>query len=298
MPELPEVETIVRALRPNIMGRIISGMVIRPKAQLHILQTTPQYFYEQTIGQTVTTVLRKGKYIILPLSNDNIIVFHLGMTGYLLLSEVPDVTFDIRFSGDAYVDKHTHFLMEFMDGSTEGLPDLELHFNDIRLFGNIWLVEDVQNIEEINVPGLKELGPDALGISLNKFEEAMSSKRPIKTILLDQKKIAGVGNIYADEALFSAHIHPATRGSSLISNQTSTLWFAIKSVLKQGIKYRGSSTSDYTTPDGSRGSYQNYHRVYGKTGQSCVDCGGTIKKITLGGRSAHFCPSCQPEGTV
>ncbi len=188
MPELPEVETIVRALRPNIMGRIISGMVIRPKAQAHILQTTPQYFYEQTIGQTVTTVLRKGKYIILPLSNDNIIVFHMGMTGHLLLSEVPDVTFDIRFSGDKYVDKHTHFLMEFMDGSTDGLPDLELHFNDIRLFGNIWLVEDVQNIEEINVPGLKELGPDALGISLNKFEEAVSSKRSIKTILLDQKK--------------------------------------------------------------------------------------------------------------
>ncbi len=107
-----------------------------------------------------------------------------------------------------------------------------------------------------------------------------------------------MGNIYADEALFSAHIHPATRGSSLISNQTSTLWFAVKSVLKQGIKYKGSSTSDYTTPDGSKGSYQNHHRVYGKTGQSCVDCGNTIEKITLGGRSAHFCPSCQPEGAA
>ncbi len=295
MPELPEVETIVRSLRPHLMGRIISGMVIRPKAEIHILHTTPQYFYEQTIGETVTTVLRKGKYIIIPLSNDNIIVFHMGMTGYLLLSEVPDITFDLRFSGDEYVDKHTHFLMEFMDGSTDGLPDLELHFNDVRLFGNIWLAEDVQNIEEIDVPGLRDLGPDALGISLRAFEEAVSSKRSIKTILLDQKKIAGVGNIYADEALFSAHIHPATQGSSLTSNQISTLWFTVKSVLKQGIKYRGSSTSDYTTTDGGKGSFQDYHRVYRKTGQKCGDCSQTIKRIKLAGRSTHFCPSCQPQ---
>ena len=297
MPELPEVETIVRGLRPNIMGRIISGMIIRPKAQLHMLQTTPQHFYEQTIGQTVATVLRKGKYIILPLSNDNVIVLHMGMTGYLLLSETPDITFDERFSENS-IDKHTHFLMEFMDQSGNDLPDLELHFNDVRLFGNIWLVENAKDIENLDVPGLRELGPDALGISLKKFEESVSSKRSIKTILLDQKKIAGVGNIYADEALFSAHIHPATQGSSLTSNQISTLWFTIKSVLKQGIKYRGSSTSDYTTTDGSKGSFQNYHRVYGKTGQKCGDCSRVIERIKLGGRSTHFCPSCQPEGTA
>ncbi len=297
MPELPEVETIVRGLRPNIMGRIISGMIIRAKADAHLLQTTPQHFYEQTIGQTVTTVLRKGKYIILPLSNDNVIVFHMGMTGYLLISETPDITFDARLS-DETIDKHTHFLMEFMDGSGSDLPDLELHFNDVRLFGNIWLVEDAKDIDNLDVPGLRELGPDALGISLQKFEEAVCSKRPIKGVLLDQKKIAGVGNIYADESLFSAHIHPATRGSSLTANQTSTLWFTIKSVLKQGIKYRGSSTSDYTTTDGSKGSFQNYHRVYGKTGQKCEDCGHVIERIKLAGRSTHFCPSCQPEGTA
>ncbi len=297
MPELPEIETIVRALRPSIMGRIISGMVIRPKAQLHMLQSTPQHFYEQTIGQTVTTVLRKGKYIILPLSNDNVIVLHMGMTGYLLLSETPDLTFDERFSENA-VDKHTHFLMEFMDESGSDLPDLEIHFNDVRLFGNIWLVENADDIDNLNVPGLQDLGPDALGISLNKFEEAVSSKRPIKSILLDQKKIAGVGNIYADEALFSAHIHPATQGSSLTLNQISTLWFTVKSVLKQGIKYRGSSTSDYTTTDGSKGSFQDHHRVYRKTGQKCGDCSHTIERIKLAGRSTHFCPSCQPEGTA
>jgi formamidopyrimidine-DNA glycosylase len=280
------------------MGRMVSGMVVRSKAQSHILQVAPQHFYEQTIGQTVSTVLRKGKYIILPLSNDNVIVFHLGMTGRLLLSEVPDITFDERFSGDSYVNKHTHFLIEFMDMSGDSLPDLELHFNDVRLFGKIWLVEDAESIDELDVPGLKDLGPDALGISLKNFEEVMCSKRSIKSILLDQVKIAGVGNIYADEALFSAHIHPATRGSSLTPNQTSTLWFAVKSVLKQGIKYRGSSTSDYTTTDGSKGSYQDYHRVYGKTGQKCTDCGSAIERIKIIGRSTHFCPSCQPEGTA
>ena len=228
MPELPEVETIVRGLRSSIMGRIISGMVIRPKAQSHLLQTSTQNFYEQTIGQTVTTVLRKGKYIILPLSNDNVIVLHMGMTGYLLVSEAPSLTFEARFSENE-IDKHTHFLMEFMDSSGDNLPDLELHFNDVRLFGNIWLVENADDIDNLDVPGLRELGPDALGISLKKFEELVRSRRSIKAILLDQKKIAGVGNIYADESLFSAHIHPATRGSSLTTNQISTLWFTVKS---------------------------------------------------------------------
>ncbi len=186
--------------------------------------------------------------------------------------------------------------MEFMDESGNDFPDLELHFNDVRLFGNIWLVENANDIENLGVPGLQELGEDALGISLHQFEEAVSSKRSIKTILLDQKKIAGVGNIYADEALFSAHIHPATQGASLTPNQISTLWFTVKSVLKQGIKYRGSSTSDYTTTDGSKGSFQDHYRVYRKTGQKCVDCNSVIERIKLAGRSTHFCPSCQPEG--
>lgn len=295
MPELPEVETIVRELRPQIMGRMISGMVIRPKAQLHILQTSPQHFYECTVGQNVATVLRKGKYIILPLSNNNVIVMHLGMTGRLLLSEVPDVTFDARFTGDDYVDKHTHFLLEFMDESVTPLPDLEIHFNDVRLFGKIWIVEDAQDIDNLDVPGLRELGPDALGISLDDFEQVMKSKRAVKSILLDQKMIAGVGNIYADEALFHAGIHPATPGSSLTSKERDVLCLAIKFVLKQGIKYRGSSTSDYTATDGVEGTFQNYHRVYGKKGQECVNCGHVIERMKLIGRSTHFCPTCQPK---
>lgn len=297
IPELPEIETIVRSLSYQVIGRMISGMVIRPKAQLHLLHTSPQRFYEQTIGQTIITVLRKGKYIILPLSNNNVIVLHMGMTGYLLLMNVPELTFDERFS-DGSIDKHTHFLMELIGGVNEDLPDIEIHFNDVRLFGNIWLVEDAKDINKLNVPGLKDLGPDALGISLRQFEKIVSSKRSIKVILLDQRKIAGVGNIYADESLFSAGIYPATQGTFLTENQTSTLWFTIKSTLKQGIKYNGSSVSDYITTNGEKGSFQNHHRVYGKTGQNCVECDTVIKKIKLIGRSTHFCPTCQPKGKV
>ncbi len=297
MPELPEIETIVRELRPAIMGRLISGMVIRAKANAHMLRTSSQHFYESTIGQVVTTVLRKGKYIIFPLTNNNVIVFHLGMTGKLLLRNVPEVSFGERFS-EEYVDKHTHFIIEFMDQSGGDLVDIELMFNDVRLFGNIWLVEDADDINNLNVPGLKDLGPDALGISLSQFEEIMCSKRSIKATLLDQRKIAGVGNIYADEACFSAHIHPATPGASLTSDQMDKLWFSVKSVLKQGIKYKGSSTSDYTTTDGSKGSYQKHHRVYGKLGQKCGDCSHVIERIKLAGRSTHFCPACQPKRTT
>lgn len=295
MPELPEVETIVRDLRPNVMGRIITGLILRVKALNHLLQTDPERFYQGMMNTVVVTVLRKGKYIIFPLSNNNVLVIHLGMTGRLLLQESPDVDFADQLTGDKYVDKHTHMLIEFTDPSGE-LEDLELHFNDVRLFGNIWLMEDVQDIEELDVPGLRDLGPDALGISLKKFEQIMRSKRTIKAVLLDQSKVAGVGNIYADEACFAAGVHPATRGFSLTEEQLSKLWFSVKSVLKQGIKYKGSSTSDYTKTDGSKGSFQDYHRVYGKTGQKCVNCKAVIERIKVVGRSTHFCPSCQEEG--
>lgn len=294
MPELPEVETIVRDLRPLLMGRLLTGMVVKGKAQKNILKTDVQTFYEGTILQEVQTVLRKGKYIIMPLTNGNVVVFHLGMTGQLLVNEVPDGSWDDRF-GD--LDEHVHIVLEFMDQSEMNLPDLELSFRDIRMFGNIWLVHDADDIERLGISGLDSLGPDALGITLAQFEEAMSSKRSVKAILLDQASLAGVGNIYADEACFEAKIHPARPGHSLTGGEKARLWFAVKSVLKEGIRFGGSSTSDYVTADGSKGSFQERHRVYGKTGQKCVDCGHIIEKIKIVGRSTHFCPLCQPRET-
>ena len=292
MPELPEVETIVRDLRSKIMGRGIGGLILRQKAIDHLLNSTAEVFYQGLMNQTIVTVLRKGKYIILPLSNNNVLVLHLGMTGKILIQSADGLDLVDQLER---VDKHTHMIIELSDLSEEE-DDLELHFNDVRLFGNIWLLEDVKDIEKLDVPGLKDLGPDALGITLVQFEDSMRSKRAVKAILLDQTKIAGVGNIYADEACFCAGVHPAQKGISLSEEQRGKLWLAVKTVLKQGIRYRGSSTSDYTTPDGSEGSYQQYHRVYQKTGEKCVQCNTLIERIKLAGRSTHFCPTCQKEG--
>ncbi len=289
MPELPEVETIVRDLRPLVIGRAITGLILREKAINHLLQATPEAFYQGLMNQTIVTVLRKGKYIILPLDNGNVLVFHLGMTGKLLIQES---TFGEQLIEANLLDKHTHILMELSDPSEE-LEALDLQFNDVRLFGNVWLLEGVDNIEKLNIPGLRELGPDALGITLSEFEKIMNSRRANKVILLDQSKMAGVGNIYADEACFSAGVHPSIKGVDLTEEQLARLWFAVKSVLKQGIKHRGSSVSDYVSTDGKEGSFQKYHRVYQKTGQPCVQCSSEIQKIKLGGRSTHFCPECQ-----
>jgi formamidopyrimidine-DNA glycosylase len=294
MPELPEVETIVRDIRPVVIGKMISGLVMRPKAQSNLMNVDPQTFYEHTMTQIIVTVVRKGKYIIMPLDNDACIVMHLGMTGKLLVRDVPDVDFDERFTSDNFVDRHTHFLMELSD--PDGGEDVELQFNDVRLFGHIWLVPQLDDIDNIPIKGLAELGPDALGIESQDFNRIMRTRASIKSVLMDQKKIAGVGNIYADEACFSAGIRPTRRGESLSKEERAKLWLAVKTVLKEGLKYRGSSVSDYTDALGEEGTFQKHHRVYQKTGQKCVDCQDTIQKIKLSGRSTHFCPSCQSEG--
>jgi formamidopyrimidine-DNA glycosylase len=295
MPELPEVETIVRDIRPQIMGKMISGLVMRPKAQSNLMNVDPQTFYEHTMTQIVTTVLRKGKYIIMPLDNDAAIVMHLGMTGKVLVRDVPEVAFDERFTSDDFVNRHTHFMMELTDPSGEE-PDMELQFNDVRLFGKIWLIPELEDINNVPIKGLAELGPDALGITIEEFARIMRTRASIKSVLLDQKKIAGVGNIYADEACHMAGVHPARRGESLSKEERAKLWLATKTVLKEGLKYRGSSVSDYTDADGVEGSFQKHHKVYQKTGQECAFCQDTIQKIKLSGRSTHFCPSCQSEG--
>ncbi|MBD3261961.1 MAG: bifunctional DNA-formamidopyrimidine glycosylase/DNA-(apurinic or apyrimidinic site) lyase [Candidatus Altiarchaeales archaeon] len=292
MPELPEVETIVRDIRPAVMGRMISGMLVRPKAVQHLMNVDAETFYKNIIAHSITTVLRKGKYIIMPLDNSAVLVFHLGMTGRLLSQKVPDVNFEDRFTSNTYIDKHTHLILDLMDPTGDD-DDVELQFNDVRLFGKIWLVPQSDNIEDLPVPGLSSLGPDALGITLDEFSSIMRTKRNVKAVLLDQNKVAGVGNIYADEACFASGVHPTRTGASLTKEECGKLWLSVKTVLKEGLKYRGSSTSDYTDASGRTGSFQDYHKVYQKAGQKCVGCGETIERIKLAGRSTHFCPSCQ-----
>lgn len=295
IPELPEVETVVRDLRHSIIGRIITGLIIKDSAHKNIMKTSSLEFHQGVINESITTVLRKGKYILMPLSNHNVIVMHLGMTGNILIKEPPDLDFEERLEGTNYIHKHTHVVMELLYPDDDVAPDLDLHFNDPRTFGKIWLVQDVENINSMNVPGLRDLGYDALGISLVEFENIMGSRRTVKAVLLDQSKIAGVGNIYADESCFAARIHPARKGTSLNSEELVRLWFSTKTVLKLGIKYRGSSISDYVAPDGNKGSFQERHMVYGKTGQNCTTCKTPISKTKIAGRTTHFCPTCQGE---
>lgn len=293
---MPEVETLVRELRPKLIGKVINGLVIKPKCWQYVLQEDPHSFYQKIIGEEIVTVLRKGKYILIPLTNNNVIVIHLGMTGKLLIKPLEEGSLDSLFS-EAAINKHTHLVMDFINPyADEEEEDISLHFNDVRMFGNIWVAENVGNIEQVPVPGLKDLGPDALGMSLDEFRAGVKGNRSVKSLLLDQTKVAGVGNIYADEALFSAKIHPAIKAKALTEDQLARLWFAVKSVLKQGIQHKGSSVSDYTDAYGIQGSFQNYHRVYGKAGQGCTECTAIIERIKVAGRSTHFCPSCQKGG--
>ena len=292
MPELPEVETIVRELGPQLQGKYIEGMVIRPKFTQHMLQDiSSRDLYTKIIGQSISCVDRKGKYIIILLENHHSLIIHLGMTGKLLVKPSDDLTFEDKIAAGDFVDKHTHFVMEIVNPWGTG-GDVEVHFNDVRMFGKVWLDEFPGEPLKI----LSSLGWDALLISLKDFEKILERKRTIKSLLLDQHLIAGIGNIYADEILFSASIHPATQANQLSKTQGARLWFSVKSVLKEGIRFKGSSISDYQTTDGTRGSFQDYHRVYQRSGLECSRCDSIIQKIKIAGRSTHFCPKCQAEG--
>ncbi len=291
MPELPEVETIVRELRSKVLGKYIEGLVIRPKFTQHILQDIgSRDLYTKIIGQAIVTVGRQGKYITIKLENGNSLIIHLGMTGKLLIKPSNDLTFQDKIAAGNFIDKHTHFIMEIVNPwGEEG--DIELHFNDVRMFGKVWLEDSKTSLKVLN-----KLGPDALEISLVNFERLLERNRSVKSLLLDQHLVAGIGNIYADEALFSAKIHPATKARTLSKAQGSRLWFSVKGVLKEGIRYKGSSISDYQTTDGTRGSFQDHHRVYQRSGLECARCNSIIQKIKIAGRSTHFCPKCQAEG--
>lgn len=268
MPELPEVETIVRDLRKNATGSEIT--------KVHFLNDTIWRNGRQSActltGRKIEQIGRKGKHILLHLSGDRTLVVHLKMTGRL--------TYDTRSKP---VTKHTHFVLVLDKG--------EIRFNDIRRFGYLDLVKSSQ-LDDIDY--LKQLGPDPLMISQREFTEIVRGrKKMIKALLLDQNVISGLGNIYSDEALFAAGIHPARVSSRVSRARTGRLHRAVVDVLKAAIKARGSSVDDYVDGSGKRGYYQNHLKVYGRGGEPCIKCGTPIRRRTIGSRSAHFCPRCQ-----
>jgi formamidopyrimidine-DNA glycosylase len=268
MPELPEVQTVVDTLRPRLVGRRIV------RVDLHrndIVEPAGFDLPRQLTGRTVSQIARRGKRIVISLDDGSRFFIHLGMTGRLTVQK----------SGDP-LEKHTHLVCALDDAQAE------LRFRDARRFGVIrWLGCDGYDDAEI--------GPEPLALRIPQLVKRLArTTRAIKNVLLDQTVIAGLGNIYADEALFLARIHPLSRADRLTSAQVRRLNRAIKLTLRRAIRHRGSTLRDYVDADGAGGAFQNLHRVYGRESEPCRDCKTPIKRIVLGGRSTHFCPICQP----
>ncbi len=272
MPELPEVETVVRGLNESLIGRRIEGMWQDWAPTIH--SPSPDEFAARLAGQRVRALGRRGKYILIALEHDTLVI-HLKMSGRLYVTDA-----DEEHEGDRWV--HARFEL---DGGRQ------LRFSDLRKFGRVYLTEDVERL-------LSHLGPEPLSddFTLDRFRDGMRGrKRAIKSLLMAQEFIAGVGNIYADEALFRAGIHPATRVDLLTEGDTAALHQTIREALLAGIKHEGASIGWYRKPDGDKGNSQDHFYVYGRTNLPCRHCGTAINKIRVAQRGTHFCPQCQPE---
>jgi formamidopyrimidine-DNA glycosylase len=290
MPELPEVETTRRSIAPHLIGRTIAE-VITTKASYFFL-TPPRELAKKLTGRRVEDLVRRGKYLLLELDDGARVLLHLGMTGQLFTASARSVRLLNATRSGALLpeaqtafepDLHTHLMLTFADQGERVL------FRDVRKFGKVqWLAKDAHD------PRLTKLGVDALEASGSLlYEKTRGRKTSIKTFLLDQAVLAGVGNIYADEALFRAGIRPTRPARTLTKAQSERLALEIVAVLQRSIETGGSSISDYVSADGSDGGYQHERKVYSRTGEPCSVCGTKIKRIVLGARSSHYCPSCQ-----
>jgi len=274
MPELPEVETIRRSLEPKLVGRHITGIELLFAGALKGYRIDDPS--QRVLGKRVERLSRRGKYLLFHLSDNLAMVAHLRMTGRLLY--VPP---------HLLTDKHTRVVFSLDN-------DYQLRFNDQRKFGYLIVVAE----DDLgSLPGLRDLGAEPLTQEMNPAHLAQllaGSGRPIKSFLLDQTRLAGVGNIYADEALFEARIHPLRPANSLTAPEVNSLYRAIVTVLQGGIAHRGTTVRDYVDGEGGAGEFQNLLKVYRKTGQPCPNCGMPIQRNRISGRSSHFCPGCQP----
>ncbi len=269
MPELPEVEVTRRQLAALLVGRRIAAVVTtRPS---YFFLTPPAVLRRRLPGRVVLTLDRIGKYLLAGLDDGERLLLHLGMTG------------EITRAGAIEADEHTHLRLRFHDER----PGVD--FRDERKFGKVQLLAAGESPVR-----LARLGPDALTISAEHLR--VSSRRreiPIKTLLLDQAVLAGVGNIYADEALHIAAIRPTRRAGGVTRAEFERLAEAVRQVLQRAIEAGGSSISDFVQPNGGYGWYQEQRRVYDREGQPCLRCGTPIRRRLLGQRSSHYCPRCQ-----
>jgi len=260
MPELPEVETVVRSVRGHLVGkRIVATEFTSP----HVTPGNRDELSERLAGRRIQSVTRYGKFIQVALDKGFLTV-HLGMTGKLLIS--------------GPVREHTYAIFTLDDGV--------LLYHDPRQFGSIEWSPSVS-------PRVARLGPEPLEITLEDFRARMKRKTRMKSLLLNQAFLAGVGNIYADESLFAAGIHPLASAEKLSKARVEKLYAALRGILAHAIELGGSSVSDYVDAEGQKGWFQVEHRVYGREGEACVQCGGPIKKTLVAQRGTHFCPNCQ-----
>jgi formamidopyrimidine-DNA glycosylase len=261
VPELPEVETVVRSIRPRVSYQKILSAEVNSK------RVTRNDFGATVAGLTgavVESVRRHGKQIFFELDR-GVLYVHLGMTGKLLWN--------------ATRTKYVRAILHFEQGA--------LSYEDIRQFGRFEFYREIPS-------SLQKVGPDALNVSFEDFFSRLQRHRGfIKPVLLNQTFISGVGNIYADEALFASAIHPRAHADKLSSGRARELHKNILAVLALAVKYRGSSISNYVDADGGRGNYQQQHQAYGRTGEPCMRCGKTIRRVVLGQRGTHYCPGCQ-----
>ena len=271
MPELPEVETIVRRLRLNLIDQQIQSIqVLNPK----ILRCSKKYFIQTLTGSIIREIRRKGKLILIDFEPEQTLVLHLKMTGQVFVE--PEST---------PVDKHTQVIFHFDS------MDFQMRYRDIRKFGFFDLI---QTNPAHSIPYLNNLGPDPFETTSDQFARiTLSRKKSIKSLLLDQSLISGLGNIYVDESLFQAKIHPLSKTGELSLARIKNLHRVIKKILSQAISKQGSTLRDYRRPDGIIGGFQNYHQVYGRTGLPCPICRSPIQKIRVAGRGTHYCLSCQ-----
>lgn len=271
MPELPEAETIARELNAVLSGRRLGRVIVTRRDIIH---GDPRPLSTILPGRRVVGVHRRAKRVVVNLEPEAYLIFALGMTGQLTVCERRRL-----------VERHTHLRIAIVGQSRE------LRFVDPRRFGGVWCQAGADRHVGKR---LGEVGPEPLPMRLVPFRSILARRRQIKALLMDQRMIAGLGNIYCDESLHHAGVHPLRRADTLSAVEASRLLRSVKSTLRRAIRLNGTTFADYRRIDGSRGSFQDHHCVYGRSGQHCRSCGETILRITAAGRSTFFCPKCQP----
>jgi formamidopyrimidine-DNA glycosylase len=271
VPELPEVETVVRELRPLLVGRRITAIRASAKA---LRQPWRAEWVDAVVGQQIQVVQRRGKWIVIELEEGKSLVLHLGMTGQLRV-----------WSAEQAEQDHVHLVLTLSDGR-------QLRFRDIRRFGGVIYFANQETVRTFFVDS--GLGAEPFDLDAASWRKRLAATtRCLKAVLLDQRMVAGVGNIYADEALYEARLLPTRAADSLTTREANRLRLAVTTVLARAIEKRGSTIRNYVGGSGLEGGFQNEFQVYGRTGEACNRCRRPIVRIRLAGRSTHYCLRCQ-----